>query len=54
MKNSYEASFIFGRNGRFGFSFSDALKGTELEIFEYGSAEYDEGVKNLVRYLKAK
>ena len=54
MKNSYEASFIFGRNGRFGLSFSDALKGTELEIFEYGSAEYDEGVKNLVRYLKAK
>jgi dTDP-4-dehydrorhamnose reductase len=54
VQNSYDASFIFGRKGRFGSSFVDSLKGIELETFEYSTAEFNEGVKNLVRHLKEK
>ena len=52
MQNFYDVCFIFGSKGRFGNSFVDSLKGIELEVLEYGTVEFNEGVENLVRHLK--
>lgn len=52
MQHLYDACFIFGRKGRFGTSFADSLKGIGLEVLQYGSVEFNEGIKNLVRHLK--
>ena len=52
MISTYESYFVFGKRGRFGSRIAKSLKDKHLLVFEYASAEFDEGLRALILELK--
>ena len=54
MFNQYEGYFVFGKNGRFGSILSQSLKDKYLNVFEYSTGEFYDGVSSLIRHLRVR